>query len=66
MQNLNKIVIAVVTSITITAIGASAKAYIDVERLKINVVTLFDLVKETRDDVKDIKKYLLKERNSSK
>ena len=62
MQNLNKIIIAVVTSITITAIGASAKAYIDVERLKLNVGVLFDLVKETRDDVKDIKQYLLKER----
>lgn len=62
MQNLNKIVIAIVTSITITAIGASAKAYIDVERLKLNVGVLFDLVKETRDDVKDIKQYLLKER----
>jgi hypothetical protein len=62
MQNLNKFILAIITSVTITAIGASAKAYIDVERLKLKVEVLFDLVKETRDDVKEIKKYLLKER----
>jgi hypothetical protein len=62
MQNLNKLVLAIITSVTITAIGASAKAYIDVERLKLKVEVLFDLVKETRDDVKEIKLYLLKER----
>jgi hypothetical protein len=62
MQNLNKLVLAIITSVTITAIGASAKAYVDVERLKLKVEVLFDFVKETRDDVKEIKKYLLKER----
>jgi hypothetical protein len=62
MQNLNKFILAIITSVTITAISASAKAYIDVERLKLKVEVLFDLVKETRDDVKEIKKYLLKER----
>jgi hypothetical protein len=62
MQGANKILMAIITSITITAIGASAKAYVDVERLKLKVEVLFDFVKETRDDVKEIKKYLLKER----
>jgi hypothetical protein len=59
MQNLNKLILAIITSVTITAIGASAKAYVDVERLKLKVEVLFDFVKETRDDVKEIKKYLL-------
>ena len=41
------------------AIIASAKSYVDVEKLKTKVETLFEYVKETRQDVKDIKQHLL-------
>jgi len=50
----------VLASLCVATISAAAKSYIDVERLKIKVETLFEYARETRDDVKEIKKHLIK------
>lgn len=60
-MELRKVIVSVISAICLTTIMAAARAYVDVERLKIKVESLFDVVKETRDDVKDVKLYLLKQ-----
>ena len=47
---------------TLAGTTAASKAYIDVERLKTKVETMIDLIKETREDIKDVKRYLLHRR----
>ncbi len=60
-MELRKTMIAIITALCVSTIMAAAKAYVDVERLKDKVVMLFDYAKETRDDVKEVKQYLLKQ-----
>lgn len=55
-----KIAAAIIVGLTIGTISAAAKSYVDVERLKVQVYNMVDLIKETRDDVKDIKQHLFK------
>lgn len=52
---------SIVVGLCLSTIVAAAKAYVDVERLKIKVESLFDVVSETRNDVKEVKHYLLKQ-----
>lgn len=56
---LKRIITGVVIGLSVATISAAAKSYIDVERLKIKVINIIDLVKETRQDVKEIKNHLL-------
>jgi hypothetical protein len=56
-----KIIVAVITSLSVATISAAFKSYVDVERLKTKQEMLFDIVKETRDDVKDIRTHLLED-----
>ena len=60
-MELRKAIIAIVTALCVSTIMAATKAYVDVERLKVKVSSLFDYVKETRDDVKEVKQYLLQQ-----
>jgi hypothetical protein len=55
-MQINKILAGIFIGLAIATVSAAAKSYIDVERLKVKVTTLFDYVKETRDDVKYIKR----------
>lgn len=50
-----------IVGLCVTAIAASAKAIIDVAVLKSENVTTKELLKEVRQDVKDIHKHILKE-----
>ena len=56
---------AFVVGISLTAATAAGKSFIDVERLKTQVETMIDLIKETRDDIRDVKKYLLTRREKN-
>jgi hypothetical protein len=56
------VILSIVASLCAATITAAAKSYVDVERLKVKVETLFDYVKETRDDVKTIKSHLINKR----
>lgn len=56
-----KILAAIFVGLTIGTISAAAKSYVDVERLKVHVDNMVDLIRETRDDVKEIKQYFLDE-----
>lgn len=60
-MELKKAIVSIITALCLSTIMAAAKAYVDVERLKVKVESLFDVVRETRDDVKDVKQYLLKQ-----
>jgi len=60
-MELKKAIVSIVVALCLSTIMAAAKAYVDVERLKVKVTSLFDYVKETRDDVKEVKQYLLKQ-----
>jgi uncharacterized membrane protein YhiD involved in acid resistance len=60
-MEIKKAIVAIVTALCVSTIMAATKAYVDVERLKVKVSSLFDYVKETRDDVKEVKKYLLRQ-----
>jgi hypothetical protein len=53
------IINGIIIGLSVATISAAAKSYIDVERLKVRVINIIDLVRETRQDVKDIKKHLL-------
>lgn len=61
-MNTAKFLYAVGVGIALATLSAAGKSYVDVERLKVQTVTLFDTVKEIKEDVKDIKSYLLKEK----
>lgn len=56
MNELKKILVAVIITLCTSAILASAKSYIDVERLKVKTQSLFDMVKDIREDVKYIRR----------
>lgn len=58
---MNRIIASLIVGLSLATISAAGKAYVDVERLKVKVNTLFDYVKETRDDVKYIRRHFLKE-----
>lgn len=55
---MNKTLSSILIGLSLATIAAASKAYIDVERLKINQLNLFDLVKETREDVKYIRRHI--------
>lgn len=60
MSDIKKsIIIAVVTGVCLATLSAAAKSYIDVERLKTKMELFIDTVQEIKEDVKDIKKYLI-------
>ena len=54
-----KVLLTAVLSMAVTAIGSAAKAYVDVQKLKVEMTSIVDLVRETREDVRVIKFYLL-------
>lgn len=56
MSELRKILVAVLITLCTSAILASAKSYIDVEKIKVRQQSLFDMVKEIKDDVKYIRR----------
>jgi hypothetical protein len=60
-MEVKKAIMSIVTALCVATLVSAAKAYVDVERLKVKVQSLFDVVKETRDDVKDVKQYLLRQ-----
>jgi len=55
-----QIFIAVISGISLATISAAGKSYLDVERLKTKMELFIDTVKEIKDDVKEIKYYLIK------
>jgi hypothetical protein len=59
MEDLRKIIITLVSGIILTTIVATAKAIVDVEKLKDKVESMIGMISETRDDIKEIKKYLI-------
>jgi hypothetical protein len=61
-MSINKLTLAIISGIIIATLSAAGKSYIDVERLKVNQLNLFDLVKETREDVKYIRRHFTKEK----
>lgn len=56
---MNGVVRGVLIGLLTTAIMASAKSFVDVERLKIKVESLFELTKDTNDRIKVIEKFIL-------
>lgn len=59
MNDYKKVLVAIVISLSISTIGAAAKAYVDVEKLKTEISFVFDMLVEIKDDVSEIKAYLL-------
>ena len=59
MEDLRKIMITLISGIILTTIVATAKAIVDVEKLKDRVESMVGMIEETRDDIKEIKKYLI-------
>lgn len=56
------IIQGIIITLIAGAIAASAKSIVDVAVLKTDVINLYKLVVETRNDVKDIKTYLLEKK----
>ena len=56
----SQLVAAVASGMILMALGASAKAIIDVEVLKAENMNLKELVIEVRQDVKEIKTHMIK------
>jgi hypothetical protein len=66
MNDIKKsIVIAVITGVCLATLSAAAKSYIDVERLKTKMELFIDTVQEIKDDVKEIKTYLIGRNNGT-
>jgi hypothetical protein len=63
-NEIRNLIYAGIISLGVTGIVASSKAFIDVERLKTRVDSMLHLIQDTREDVKDIKKYLLNRRGN--
>ena len=58
-----KIAIGITIGICLATLSAAAKAYIDVERLKTKFELVLEVLKETRQDVKEIKLILIKRKD---
>ena len=56
---MKKIIESVLTGLLLGAIGASAKSIIDVQSLKADNMTTKDLMREMRQDIKQIKNILI-------
>jgi len=54
-----KILVSILVPLFAAAIMASAKAIVDVQVLKAENMTTKDIVKEIKQDVRDIRKHLL-------
>ena len=59
MNEFRKQIPPFIFALLLLAVGASGKAIKDVEGLKAKVEYAFEYLRETRNDVKDIKKYLM-------
>ncbi len=62
MNEYKKQVPPFIFALFLLAIGASGKAIKDVEGLKAKINYAFEYIKETRQDVREIKSYLMKSR----
>jgi hypothetical protein len=59
MNEIKKISIALFVGMCLSTMGAAGKAFIDVERLKVNVNNVYENIKEIKEDLKEIKRLLL-------
>jgi len=60
-----KWILGIISSIIILAISASAKNIVDTNTLNAKVISQEELIKETREDVKWIKNYLIESQSRS-
>ena len=60
MTEVRKILLTILTTVLCTAILATAKAMVDVEKLKTRMETIIDDVRDIKKDVSLIKDYILK------
>jgi hypothetical protein len=55
-----QILIAIISGISVLTISAAGKSYIDVVRIKTKMELFIDTIHEIKDDVKEIKLFLIR------
>jgi len=55
-MNVNKTFATVLVTLSVTMLTAAAKAYIDVEKLKVRLETHVDILRDIREDLRDVKR----------
>jgi len=62
-SNHSKIAVGLTIGLLLGVASAAAKAYVDVEKLKDRFEIIMDLMRETRQDVKEIKTIIIRREN---
>ena len=61
-ESKRSILVGMVTALCIAAISTAAKSYVDVERIKTKMEYFVATISEIKQDVKEIKRYLIDNR----